>query len=144
MSSDPTVVSSAQDTSPASPGRAGPPRTFLGATAIVGASACIIALLVVASGGALGTAVGIPVIIVAALILVLVHVFARIGRSIVATFVVGAGYLVLGAAILLVAAANSTEVVPGPALLAAVAVTGGLLTLVGATRAFLRNRAPER
>lgn len=142
MVSDSSVAAPAQDTSRASPGREGPPRTFLGATAVVVAAACIVALLLVASGVSFWAAVGIPVIILAALLLGLMHVFAKIGRSLAGLVVVGLGYVAAGVATLGVAASNGTELIPGPGLVAGVAFLGGVLTLLGATRKFLRDHRP--
>ena len=144
MSPDETVAASVQDTTRASPGRTGPPRTFLGAIAVVGASICIVLLLLVASGASFWTAVGIPVIILAALAIVLMHVFATIGRSLVGRFVVGFAYVAIAVAILGWAPANDTAVVPGPAIIATAAFIGGGLTLLGAGRRYLRDRAPPR
>lgn len=143
MDSETSVIAPAQDTTRASPGREGPPRTFLGATAAVGAGVCIIVLLLVASGSSFWSAIAIPVIIVAALILVVMHVFAVIARSLVGRFVVGAGYATAGVATLLSAAANGQAVSPGPAILATVAFIAAALTLLGATRAYLRTHRPS-
>ncbi len=143
MDSDASVIGSAQDTTPASPGTQGPPRTFLGATAVVGAGASIVSLLLVASGSSFWSAIAIPVIIIAGLILALMHVFAVIGRSSVGKFVVGGGYAAAGVATLMAAAANGTAVFPGPAVLAAVAFIAAALTLLGATRAYLRAQRPS-
>lgn len=139
MDSEATPVTRTQDTTPASPGREGPPRTFLGAIAVVGASICIAVLALVLLRVSFWDEIWIPVIIFAGLALLVMHIFARIGRSLVATVVVGCGYLVAGAAILVVGVDED----PGPAILAAVAFLCGVLTLISAARAHLRaQRAP--